>query len=527
MKDRLFFNENWNIIAVLILYTILAIFSFKYFQYAIGGDEISYIDVAHSYFTGQWGTAINGYWSPLYSWIITPFLIFGTSKIDMVYISKIVSLIIGFFTIIIIRNFYRKFKISKLIGTSILFASIPSILYFSFVNNAPDLLLAAILIYYLSIIFSPEYSNSYINGLFCGFVGVLAYLTKSFAFPFFIVHFILFNLIFYIKSVKFEKKKILKNMFLGLSIFFLLSGVWVGVISEKYGELTISTSGDYNHALVGPEYQANNMGCGLAPIYYIGLIIPPNNYTSIWDDLSYQKLNPWNTFGSLKNFDYELKLIWSNIIYTFQIIIFLMPIDIFIFISMILFIIKSKSFNVSDTLIKYLLLTMLIYIGGYCLIIPEWRYLWFIFIILMISSFYMVDRWYKNHIFNVKIRNILLVLLIIAFVTQPIIEESGYYTSTNDKLYNLSSTLNIEYGVHGNIASNDQWMKTLTLAYYLNSKYYGMTKITTNSTDLQHELEINNINYYFVYSSSNIPTLTHYHDITNGKLDGMKIYVKN
>jgi hypothetical protein len=33
-------------------------------------DGISYLDVGDAYFRGDWGTAINGYWSPLYSWLL-------------------------------------------------------------------------------------------------------------------------------------------------------------------------------------------------------------------------------------------------------------------------------------------------------------------------------------------------------------------------------------------------------------------------------------------------------------------------
>jgi hypothetical protein len=33
-------------------------------------DGIAYLDMADAYFRGDWTTAINAYWSPLYSWIL-------------------------------------------------------------------------------------------------------------------------------------------------------------------------------------------------------------------------------------------------------------------------------------------------------------------------------------------------------------------------------------------------------------------------------------------------------------------------
>ena len=526
MKNRSFLKDNLDILLLLIIYSIIASVLFQYFQYMIAGDEISYINIARAYATSNWGTAINGYWSPFYSWLITPLLLFRFNPLYAVYASKIVSLIIGFFTIIIVRKLSRTFEIDRNVERSILLALIPSLIFFSLIYPTPDLLLVLFLTYYLSIILKSEYPNSLINGVICGFVGAAAYLTKSFAFPFFLVHFVLFNVIFFVKGLKIEKKIILKNLFLGLLVFFVVSGLWVGNISEKYGKLTISTAGEYNQAIVGPKYQENTIGYGQSPLDYQGLIKPPQNTINIWDNPSYLKVDRWNPLASWKDFDYELKLFWSNIFYTFNIIQSFMPIAVFILIAMIIFILRSKDV-MAKNILKYLLLTMIIYIGGYCLIIPEWRYLWFIFVLLMISSFYMVDRIYKSNIMNLKIRNILLFLLVFSFIIQPAIEVGYYASQPNDKIYNLSNTLKVDYGVHGNIASNANRAEMLTLSYYLNGKYYGISKKSNNSIDLQKELNDNRINYYFVWNSTDNIKLSDYNEIVQGKIEGLKIYSKN
>jgi hypothetical protein len=88
----------------------------------------------------------------------------------------------------------------------------------------------------------------------------------------------------------------------------------------------------------------------------------------------------------------------------------------------------------------------------------------------------------------------------------------------------LSNTLKDDYGVHGNIASNSEWMDTLTVSYYLNGKYYGMPRETNSSTDLQQELEDYKIDFYIVYNDTADLNLSDYHEITNGKIVGLKIY---
>lgn len=311
-------------------------------------------------------------------------------------------------------------------------------------------------------------------------------------------------------------------------VFFVVSGLWVGTISEKYGKVTISTAEDYNLALVGPEYQDNTMGNGIPPIYYLGLIKPPNNnMISIWDDPSYIKMDQWSPFDSWDNLLYQMKLVWSNLIYTFKIVEFFMPVSILIIISSFLFILKSKNDIISKDILKYTLLTILIYIGGYSLIIPEWRYLWLIFILIMISGFYIVDSLYKSRVFVSNKINILLILLICSFTIQPVIDVASYYAAPNENLYSQSNILKEDYGVGGNIASNDEWMKMYTLSYYINGKYYGITKKTNSKKELQEELENNNIKYYFVWDKIESLNLSDYHEISNGKIEGLRIYELN
>ncbi|MCE7697955.1 MAG: glycosyltransferase family 39 protein, partial [Methanobacterium paludis] len=231
MENKHFLNNNWDLIVVLVLYSLLTVIYFHYYQYTTGGDELSYINIAHEYAVGKWGDAINGYWSPLYSWLMTPFLLLGSTPLYAVYVSKIVSLIIGFFTIISINRLSRTFELSNVVKRALLFSLIPVISFFSLMYNTPDLLLVCVLVYYLTVIFDPEYSDKWFNGVLCGFLGALAYLTKSFAFPFFLAHFILFNLIYYFRGLNSQKKRnVLKNMVLGLFVFFVIGGLWTGTI---------------------------------------------------------------------------------------------------------------------------------------------------------------------------------------------------------------------------------------------------------------------------------------------------------
>ena len=58
MKKNSFLTNNLDIILILTVYTFLAIIFVSPFQHIIGGDEISYINIAHEYAMGHGETQL-------------------------------------------------------------------------------------------------------------------------------------------------------------------------------------------------------------------------------------------------------------------------------------------------------------------------------------------------------------------------------------------------------------------------------------------------------------------------------------
>lgn len=510
MYNNKIFNKyhlNPNIIifiGILSLYLILGIVLFKYYQHKINPDAINYVNIAKYYFLGNYTNAINTYWSPLISWLLIPFFIFGTTPVYMIYSTKVLSLIIGFFTIIGVRQLSYKFEIDETIRISILLSVVPITLYFVYSYITPDLLVVCIFVYYFNIIFNPKYPEKLSYGLLCGLLGALAYFAKSYAFPFFIVHFILFNFIHYFKNVKYRKNT-LKNLFLGFLLFFAISGIWMGVISQKEGALTYGTSGEFNHNLMGPDSS--------------------KGWTTQYLGESSVKIQPWSPFSSWYYFKYQLNLILTNtleMIDKFELFSYL---SIIILLSYLLFFIKPIKKILNDDRF-YPFLTVVIFCAGYSTILVEERYLWIIYILLLLMGGYLLNKLFKSNFFSNR-KNILLLtkiiilpIFMISFVMMPI---SFLHENVNADadVYNLSNTLETQYNIHGNIASDDNERKMLYISYYLGTKYLGQTK-KENITELQKDLSKNNINFYFVWNNSN--NYPSNNEITGGKIKGLKIY---
>jgi hypothetical protein len=393
-------------------------------------------------------------------------------------------------------------------------------LYFSFFITTPDLLIVCTTIYYLYFLFSPKYTNNKYNGFLCGLTGSLAYLSKSFALPFFLVHFTLFNIFFYFKNLNKEKRSIiLKNLIIGLIIFFTISGIWIALISDKYGKFTIGTAGEYNYELIGPESQGHYE-------YYSGLIKLPNkSAVCAWEDPSYFKMESWSPLESGKYLKFQINIILENIIKIFNIIELFSVLSILIIIAAITIIIKSSTDTESKIKLTYLLITILIYSGGYSLIFIEDRYLWLINILLLITGSYIISLLIRTDYINKIQKNILIIFLILSFIMTPItflIQDSHVGEAT----YNLSEELKNNYNLHGNLASNSNLIESDHIAFYTKSKYYGIPKKTGNYTELKIELKNNNIDYYIVWGDSkeNNYLSKHFKEITNGNITNLKIY---
>jgi hypothetical protein len=516
-KNSCVSKVNSGLVPVLIIYSILGLFLLKYYQYQINPDGISYISIAQKYLNGDFRNAINGYWSPLLSWLLTPFLLFGLPSLLAI---KLLSLIIGLLTIICVRQLSYRFKMSEGIRNVVLFSLIPAILFFSLSVIAPDLLLVSILVYYLNVIFDADYPTRGYKGVLCGALGATAYLSKNYAFPFFISHFLLFNAFHYFSGVTKERKKsVLRNLFFGLTVFFVISGGWIYLISNKYNKITIGTAGEFNYAYVGPKSK------GLPELHRF--LKPPNETAvSAWEDPSYFEITSWSPMHSLDYFKHQLVVIYKNIRSTIYICCCRFSVlSIPIIFAYMLLCIQPLNQLVSQRNTFYPLVTVVMYPIGYILLLLDVRFLWIIYVLLILMGGHLLSILFQKEFFNNLRRKIALIFFALFFVAMPL-EELILNINAGKDTYSLSRILKNQYNIQGNIASNKKWDRSLLLSYYLNCKYYGEADNDTTGKDLQVELSGNNIDYYLVWDGSKdgSQTLSNYLEITSGEISGLRIY---
>ncbi|MBI4847187.1 MAG: hypothetical protein HY808_01230 [Nitrospirae bacterium] len=516
--------------ALLIIYLIVGIILAFYYKYeGLHSDAVAYFSIAHKYSNGDYADAVNGFWSPLFSWLLVPFIKAGLNPL---HAARILNLISGFFLLTGIRSLSYSFDISDRLRVVMLITAVPVILSYTTIIF-PDMILLCLLVYYLAIIFRADYPGKISNGIISGVIGATAYFSKNYAFPFFISHFTLFSIFHYIKNkTGAERAGVLKNGVAGMLVFALLSGFWIFAISSKYGHFAVGTAGSYNFSQIGPELP--QMSEQPEPVLFMGLIEPSNKTAvSIMEDPTYMKVQSWSPFQSQRYFMHFAKHVLNNIYniaFVFNKFSLLSGVIIIAYVILIFY--YGRMFH--NTELLYPLSTLILFSAGYTPFIIDVnneRYIWLANILLLLMCGHLLTKLFSTGSFISGLwRNILMFIFILSFLKLPlgVISEKP---DRGERNLGLFSGIESVYDLHGRIASNDRWGDTLQIVYYKNmrdnrSQYLGMPKKGQSDDALLNELKVYDIDYYLVWENeAALPEfLMNKKDITGGGVPGLRVY---
>lgn len=307
-------------------------------------DVIAYLDVGEAYLQGKWNVAINGYWSPFYSWVLAITLaILKPSSYWEFPVVKLVNFLIYLFAFICF-NFLlqeliiyyqekiafspdRVYRIPKwawlILGyTLFLWSSLQWICIYS---DTPDMLTAAFVYLAAGIILRVHtHSKNWYNFILLGIILGFGYLSKTAMFP--IAFFFLIASIFSYNYVY----KALPRVLVTLLFFTITVTPFITAISIARGRLTFGDTGKLNYAwAVSEQVRPYRFWQGQEP----NSGIPKHPPRKIFDNPeTFEFTNPvggtyppWHDpsywYEGLKvNFDFEKQrqVIVDNIVYYYQ-----------------------------------------------------------------------------------------------------------------------------------------------------------------------------------------------------------------
>lgn len=282
------------------------------------GDGISYLDNGDAYFRRDWAQAINGYWSPMYSWCLGLGMHLLKPSIWWEFIAvHAVNLVIYFFALVCFRFFLHAIIrglrseatksgadslplpewILMSLGYGIFLWA--ALVLFDVGAPTPDLLTAAFLFliggYLVELRDRESYANFAVFGIACG----LAYLSKAVMFP---LGFLFLTILLF--SGKLSTRRVVGACGAGL-LFLMVSSPFIAALSMQKGRLTFGESGRIAYAgMVNPgvppvHWQGEEEGAGVPkhatrqllndpPVYEfaepVGGTFPPWYDPSYWND---------------------------------------------------------------------------------------------------------------------------------------------------------------------------------------------------------------------------------------------------
>lgn len=225
-------------------------------RFYIEPDGVNYLDVADAYLRGDWGSAINGYWSPLYSWLLAGVKgLFRPSAYGESTALHLLNLVLYILALGSFEFFFRRVltllaaRFPDAVGdeglpkwawwtlgyTAFLLASLR---FITLSNSSPDMALAAFLLLSAGLLIDiAQRPGNTLHHAMLGVVLALAYLTKSVMFP--------LSFIYIVASI-FARggwKKPNPRAAAGLAAFLIVSSPFAIALSRAKRHLTFSETG--------------------------------------------------------------------------------------------------------------------------------------------------------------------------------------------------------------------------------------------------------------------------------------------
>ncbi|MDD4891848.1 MAG: glycosyltransferase family 39 protein [Phycisphaerae bacterium] len=542
------------VIAVLLFLALGAIF-LPHYLYRLNTDATAYVTVARLYLAGDYHAAINSYWGPLLSWLIAPLL---ALKLAPLTAARIANLAVGLATLCAIRSLGRQIGLSGRWASALALAMAAPLVGYALIILTPDLLLLLMLTLYAATVLPDSYRSSRWRGPAAGLFAGLAYLSKSYALPFFVAHFFAVNLLHWFRSRRrppsplrgegrgeggpqgaaslqssaiaaygdespshtqpIRGPRVCSNFLLGVLAFAMVAGAWIGMLHHKYGRWTAGSSSARTHAIVGPEIYPDD------PLFNRLLPPPSDNGLSCWDDPSTIPAMPsWRPWESRDNMRHQWLLVRTNAMTVFWPIACFAPLGVVALAAFLVAPFRRRAARSIRRSAIPLLLTIALFAGGYLLVWAEMRYLWFVVLLLLAMGVMLIEQTFAA-VALPRAAVALLVGWLVASCWLPALRELIARSDQGEDVYKLAILLREDYGLHGNIASNADWPKSLGIAFHLRARYYGQPD-GTPADKLLDDLRSHGIDYYLIWDSDpRIPPNTPMRELTTGRIKGLRVY---
>ncbi len=445
-------------------------------RHMLNTDGVAYLRLAGYYAHGQTGLMISGYWGPLLSWLLAPFLKLGVPPLDAARV------VMGFSAVVFWLGSVALFRSIKLPPAGqVLGAWLVALhtIYWSVEYISPDLLVSGLMALALSQMLTPRWIENRRTQIAVGVLWALAYFAKAVAFP------LAIGVCLAVAGIKClvgsaQPKQAFRSLVVTLLAFMLVAAPWLAVLSLKYQTPTFSTSGRINHAIVGPK-DVDRYHPFVRQFHQ-----PEPGRVTVWEDPTKMEYHFWSPFANRAYFAHQIQLVQDNLSTVLALLFFVnydwLGLTLMTVLGVTLFRSKWRELHVRESgwsLLAALALLIAIYLPVYVKIVDQ-RYFYFAYPLLLAlglcAAGWLVERMQQQ----IKVPRgfavgCVLVLLAALPLLRLVVALDGLDNPASVRARQLTDKLQAA-GVRGPIAGSGMVLggrAALYVAYFLDQPWHG------------------------------------------------------
>lgn len=528
--------EPWLLIGAFLLpYCALVIERNLAFPTIINPDGVNYAILAEEYSEGQIRNAVNAYWGPMISWLMAIPVAFGMPALTAYRIINIVvlfAIIVAVWRLTVFARFRPEIRFITLWTTGLM------ALAWSVGEMTPDLLMLLVMMLLFDQIVRLGDALPYGRVIAIGLLGGAGYLVKPFGLLFFIA--IWSVVCAYIWARNRDAVSLLhvaQRWGLGLVAFLALVLPWALVLTWKYGHFTIGTSGRLNLTLVAPPGWPGPSSGPPARSF----AEPPFPGSVVGLDPSLSTAPTWNPLASVDDMMHLARNVQHNVSDVIHHFALVGLVGLCVMTIALMGIVRARA-GVPELCVRATIFAAL-YVGMYCLVLVNTRYIWPAILIMCIAGFSLVNAWsLGNRLPRWTYAAVALPLALSMVIGPDWRPGMGVGRATIDAMYAPNAvwrTLaadardaanSMQESYRGtSIASNHERAKSMYVSYFLDSEYFGDVIDGEPPEVTRERLSAHDIDVFLYWGEPGDPTPAYLADYTlsDSFEDGrLKVYTR-
>lgn len=459
------------------LYAVTVAVLWPAYRFDISPDQISYLNLAQQYARGNFGEAVNGFWSPLLIWLMAPAIAVGLSPW---LAAKVVCLASGLLLIFGFQRLLPLFTPTAPVALTAIAAVFTASIA---LRTSADILAAGLLLHYFAEVWNPLWKQ---RPWRLGLLGALLYLTKNYLLFFFLLHLSFSTLVEIARHGSWLA--VARSSALAMGLTAILSGGWIAVLSSHYGAFTTSRAGAVNLRMVGPQSSGYRPHKVLvppsSPHAFSMLQDPPPELLPSWKPASEEGIR--QLFRLFKK-----NLRWLVDIYQGETLFWM---------AIVLLFILTAERATPDRFWIGPVFTLLLLPAGYLLVIVVDRYLWSTYYLFLLMGGAALARLSEHWQVNRLAWRCLAAAGAVSFLWTALAaarnSEGGGHIE-----WEIAQRLRPLVSPESRVLSCGGYERTLIVSYHLGARFYGL--IREGAEDRQYARELNPL--YDRSTASNLP----------------------